>query len=72
MERLTVQIASVPDREELVAEIWSGDDMIAELRRANDEQFLLEIYCKEHSNPWVLDLDSWLGALELAKGKLLR
>lgn len=33
---LQIQIASVPDREELVAEVWSGREQVAELRRTAD------------------------------------
>lgn len=70
MERLTVQVASIPDREEVVAEIWSGKNMVAELRRAGGQAFILEMYCSKSNEPWVFDLDSWVIALESAKKKL--
>ena len=37
MKNFSIQIASVPDRENLVAEIWHGDDLLSELSNENKE-----------------------------------
>ncbi|MBB4080020.1 hypothetical protein GGR28_002647 [Lewinella aquimaris] len=36
MMNITIEIASVPDRENLVAEIWAGDKMIAEITQEDE------------------------------------
>ncbi|MBI2685529.1 MAG: hypothetical protein HYX27_04370 [Acidobacteria bacterium] len=43
MKELEVIVASVPDRDQVVAEIWLEGKQLAEVRRANDG-FLAEIY----------------------------
>jgi hypothetical protein len=68
--KFRVEIASVPDRDEVVAEIWSDDDMVAEVYRASVGGFLLEIYGTESGDPWSFDLNSWVAALEQAKRSL--
>lgn len=67
MKKLTIEITSPPDREELVAEIWDKDQMIAELSQES-ENLKLELYCSEHSIE--LDYESFLNALVEAKEKL--
>lgn len=37
MKDFSIQIASVPDRENLVAEIWYGDDLLLELSNESQE-----------------------------------
>ena len=41
--KLTVQIASVPDRDNLVAELWYGDEQWGEISQET-ENLRLEIY----------------------------
>ena len=67
---LTVQVASVPDRDELVAEIWQGDEMVAEVQRTPDKRLLLEIYNNPAGQLWSLDLTEWLTALARAQKEL--
>ena len=43
MTTLTIQIASVPDRDSLVAELWSGSTQVAELSRENGP-LIVQIY----------------------------
>lgn len=66
-----VEIASVPDRDGLVAEIWYGDDMVAEIQRDPKGGFTLEIYPSESSTHWLFDLQAWIAALELAQRRLV-
>lgn len=67
---LTVEIASVPDRDNVVAEIWQGDNMVAEMQRADDGRFVLEIYANRDSNSWAFDLYDWLTVLAEAQKRL--
>lgn len=44
-------IADVPDREELVAELWHDHDMWGEISKENGEA-MLELYGREDGEPW--------------------
>ncbi len=70
MMSLTIEIASVPDRDDVVAEIWQDNNMVAEMRRAIDGRFTLEIYANQGHNSWVFDLQEWLAALAEARKRL--
>jgi hypothetical protein len=41
---LMVQLANVPDRDELVAEIWGNNQMVAEIRRGSDGERYIDLY----------------------------
>ena len=65
-----INIASVPDREQVVAEIWIGDVLFAELRREGTD-VLVEMYPRPSGEPWVVESE-WLSGIMLeAKSKLL-
>jgi hypothetical protein len=66
----TVEIASMPDREDVVAEIWRGDAMVAELHRGARGGVEIEIYATESHGPWSFDLESWLAVLAEARRRL--
>lgn len=66
----TIEIVSVPDRDDVVAEVWWGNDMVAEMRRAENGEFLLDIYPMESHAPWSFELNRWLTALAEAQQKL--
>jgi hypothetical protein len=66
----TIEIASVPDRDEVVAEVWHGDAMVAEVRRAARGVLNIDIYPQDSGNPWSFDLQSWLDALGEAQRRL--
>ena len=63
-------IASVPDREKLVAEIWANNQMIAEISQ-EQEELEVEIYCNQRKQPVKLNYDAFLEILSEAKVKLL-
>lgn len=62
-------MASVPDREEVVAEIWLGGAMVAEIR-SEGSTLLVEIYNRREPGPWSLELVTLLDALGKAKREL--
>lgn len=44
--------------------------MAAEMQRADDGRFVLEIYANGDSDPWAFDLHDWLTALAEAQKRL--
>lgn len=64
-----IAISSPPDREKLVAEIFFGDTQWAEI---NQERMAIEVefYPRPDGNPWRIDYDDALKALEEAKRRL--
>lgn len=46
MSEFNIELSSVPDRENLVAEIWYGEKMIAEVNKESG-RFVIEFYLDE-------------------------
>jgi len=67
MSKFKVIIASVPDRENLVAEIWFAENLIAEIIKERGE-FEIEFYSNQNL---IFRFDDFLRTLEVAKKKLL-
>lgn len=65
-----IEIASTPDRDQLVAEIWWNDQMVAELRRGADCATYLDIYPAPSNKPWSFRLEDWLRIIEEATSRL--
>ena len=65
-----VQVASSPDRDGLVAEIWWNDQMVAEVRRAADGRRHIDLYPSPSRIPWSFELKEWLAAIKEAEGRL--
>ena len=70
MKNYEILITSPPDRENLVAEIWHDNIMIAELNQEDKDNLKLEIYSNKET-PISLDYLDFLDALQVAKEKLL-
>lgn len=66
MKEFEILITSPPDREKLVAEIWSGENLVAEINQESDN-LEIEIYASEKL---VFSLDDLLEILERAKERL--
>ena len=66
----TVEIASVSDRDDLVAEIWLNGAMVAELHR-DEGKFKIDIYPNESRQPWCFELSDWVAVLSEAQRKLI-
>jgi hypothetical protein len=64
-----VEVASVPDREDVVAEVWFFDDLFAELRRENGV-VRIQIYGLAKGGAWDFDDRELQTALEQARKKL--
>ena len=67
---LYIEIASVPDREEVVAEVWCGDKQFGELSKRKDA-LILEVYPHPNAQPWVMPFEAVVSALNDAKKRLL-
>ncbi len=67
---LIVQLASVPDRDELVAEIWWNNQMVAEVRRGPDGDRYIDLYPSPSRTPWSFPVKEWLAAIEKANDGL--
>lgn len=61
-----IEIASVSDRDDLVAEIWQSDQMIAEIRRTADGRPLIEIYPPLEGGSWTFLALDWIEAQQRA------
>lgn len=65
----TIQLASVPDRELLVAEIWLGDTQVAEVSQESNAP-VVEIFPHPRGGAWILPLVPFLSAVQEAAERL--
>ena len=65
-----IDVASPPDREKLVAEVFFDDEQIAEINQETAE-LQIEIYPRPSGTPWVLSCGDFLAALNQAKQRLV-
>jgi hypothetical protein len=70
MKQLTMQIASVPDRENVVSEIWFENDQVAEISSEVPGKFVIEIYASPEGGGWSFDLDAFQLILSRARDNL--
>ena len=67
MSKFNIELSSVPDRENLVAEIWYEKKMVAEVNKER-EKFVIEFYLDEKIS---FMLDEFFEVLENAKRRIL-
>ncbi len=70
--KIKIQLASPPDRERLVAELFVGNRQFAEVSWEDDKP-MLEVYPKSttnHQEFWMLELDEVIEALNIARKSL--
>jgi hypothetical protein len=70
MKPLTITLASLPDRDQLVAELWYDNELWGELSQEMGE-LELSIYPKPDGQVWQLRTDEVIQALQEARDKLL-
>jgi hypothetical protein len=68
--RHRICVSSPSDRERLVAEIFFGDAQWAEVNQES-EVLAVEFYPRPDGQPWKIDLDSAIQALDEAKRRLV-
>jgi len=69
MSKFKIEITSPPDRDNLVAEIWFGDNHIAEINTECDG-YEIELYKPVKTEYWTFVLDEFLEVLQEAKKRL--
>lgn len=67
MSKFNIELSSVPDRENLVAEIWYEKKMVAEVNK-EIEKFVIEFYLDGKIS---FMLDEFFEVLENAKRRIL-
>ncbi|MEZ7695603.1 hypothetical protein AXF23_14070 [Prevotella sp. oral taxon 313] len=67
MSKFNIELSSVPDRDNLVAEIWYENKMVAEVNKET-EKFVIE-FCLDEKKSFMLD--EFLEVLENAKRRIL-
>lgn len=67
MRKLAVEISSPPERDGLVAEVWSGEEMVAEIN-AEGNELEIEVYSNGRLK---LSYQDFIDALMDARTKLL-
>ena len=64
MSNLQTIISSPPDRENVVFEIWSGSQQVAEISREPGQDYNIEIYPAPDDGVWRFDLIDLKNAIE--------
>lgn len=65
----TIELTGVPDRDELVVEIWCGDQLFAELRH-DGADVAVQLYCPSSPRTWDIRLADLLDVLHKARDRL--
>ena len=71
MNQLTIQMTSVPDRENIVAEIWFGNDQVGEVSSDLDGKLVIEIYAHPAGGAWSFDFGEFQLILNRARDNLI-
>lgn len=69
--KFTIEVTSVPDREGVVAEIWWGDSMVAELCRDGENEVRIEIFPARSAGSWCFDCEEWQNIIKDARKKIV-
>lgn len=70
IKKFTIKIGSVPNREELVAEIYYEHEQWVEISQ-EEAQLIMKFYNPLNNKYWEFPCDEALNILERAKNKLL-
>jgi len=70
MSQLTANIASLPDRENVVFEIWQGPRQLAEVSREPGKPMEIAIYPAIYGGIWSLELEPLVSLLNQAVANL--
>ena len=70
MSNFEIEVASIPTRENLVAEIFYKDEQWVEISQETGE-LLIQFYSPNHGDYWEFSFDEAIQALKQAKKKLL-
>lgn len=70
MNKLTAQIASLPDRENVVYEIYSDNDQVAEISNEPEDGLRIEIYACPDGGSWNFDFSEFSSLISKAKANI--
>jgi len=65
-----MDIASPPDREKLVAEVFFDAEQWAEISQEQDDP-VVEFYSRTDGKPWTFKYEDAMAALQIAKSRLI-
>ena len=68
MSRFEIEVSSVPDRKNLVAEVWYDEILVAEINQET-KKMEIEFYLNEKIT---FDLNDFLKTLKIAKRKIIK
>lgn len=68
--KMRMDIASPPDREKLVAELFFGSEQWAEINQESDS-LVIELYPRRDGRPWEFPYHEAIAALERARKRLV-
>lgn len=70
MNKLTAQIASLPDRENVVFEIYSDNDQVAEISNEPEDGLHIEIFTCSNGKKWNFDFNEFSSLISKAKANI--
>ena len=70
MNKLTAQIASLPDRENVVYEIYFGSDQVAEISNEPEDGLRIEIFTCPNGGIWNFDFKEFSSLIIKAETNL--
>lgn len=68
-DKFSIEVTSVPDRPGLVAEVWWGQELLAELRH-EDGVLRVQLYPSSDGQSWDFPYEAFAVALQQARDKL--
>jgi hypothetical protein len=71
MEKFSITIASLPDRERLVAEISYEGVQWAEISEETEDELIIQFYSHPREKYWEFEFEEAVKILEQAKNELL-
>ena len=70
MKKFEITVGSLPNKNNLVADIFYGNIQVAEISNENNE-FLIQIYCYKDKDCWEFSLDEFQKIIEETKQRLI-
>jgi hypothetical protein len=71
MNKFTITIGSLPDKDNLVADIIYENIQVAEISCEKNNELLIQIYCYKDKDSWEFSLEEFQKVIEEAKQKLI-
>lgn len=71
MEKFRITVASLPDREHLVAEILYEEVEWAEISQEKGDELIIQLHPHPREKYWEFNLDEAIESLEKARNKIL-